>query len=69
MLTIAFDYSTDFSNAFDTFRRVLAIIHRFMFGCSYLHPSELRAQVFDKLLRALMAFELVAWILRDVRSV
>jgi len=64
MLAIAFDYFIDFSKAFDKFKRALTIIPRFMFGCSYLHSSELRAQLFDKLLQALTASELVAWILR-----
>jgi len=43
MLTIAFNYSTDFSKAFDKLRKALIIIHGFMFGCSYLHSSELHA--------------------------
>ena len=60
MLTIAFDYSTDFSKVFDKFRRVLIIISRFIFTCSYLHPAELHAQVYDKLVRALTASELRA---------
>ena len=41
MLPIAFNYSTDFSKVFDQFRRALAIVPIFMFGCSYLHLSEL----------------------------
>jgi len=65
VLIIALDYSTDFSNAFDRFRRALIIMRVFIFICSYLHSSELHAQVLDKLLRALTVFELVAWILRD----
>ena len=64
MLSIVFDYSTNFSMAFDKFRRTLIIIPRVMFGCFYLHSSELHAQVFDKLMRVLTAFEMVAWILR-----
>ena len=62
MLTIVFDYSTDFSKAFNTFRGALVVIRRLMFVCSYLHSSELHAQVFDKLIRALTVFEMVAWI-------
>ena len=50
MLIIAFDYSDDFSKAFDKFRRALIDIPRFIFRFSYLHSSELHAQVFDKLL-------------------
>ena len=50
MLTAAFDYFTDFSKAFDKFKRALIIISEFLFKCSYLHQSELHAQVFDKLL-------------------
>jgi len=64
ILIITFNYSTDSSKAFDKFRRALIDIPRFIFGCSYLHSSELYAQVFDKLLRALTSSELVAWILR-----
>ena len=37
VLLIAFDYSTNFSKAFEKFRRGLAIIPRFVFACSYLH--------------------------------
>jgi len=58
MLTTAFNFFTDFSMAFAKFRRALTIISIFLFKCSYLHPSELHAQVFDKLLRALTASEL-----------
>jgi len=68
MFTISFDHSTDFSEAFDKFRRALTITPTFMFGCSYLHSSELHAQVFDKLLRALTASELVAWITTEKRA-
>ena len=39
ILTIDFDYSTDFSKAFDKFRRTLTIISEFIFKCSYLHSS------------------------------
>jgi len=60
ILTSAFGYSFDFSKAFDMFSIALVIIHVFIFMCSYLHSSELHAQVFDKLLRALTASELVA---------
>jgi len=58
MLTIAFNRSTDFFKAFDKFRRALTLISRFIFTSSYLHSSELHAQVHDKLLRALTASEL-----------
>ena len=61
---ISYDHPTNFSKAFDKFMRALTITPTFMLGCSYLHSSELHAQVFDKLLRALTASELVAWILR-----
>jgi len=54
LFTIAFNHSKDFSKAWHTFKRAL-IISQFMFKCFYLHPSELRAQVFVKLLRDLMA--------------
>ena len=64
ILTTAFNFFTDFSKAFDKFRRALTIISAFLFKCSYLHPSELHAQLFDKLLRALMASEWVPWVMR-----
>jgi len=64
MLIIAFDCFADFSKAFDKFSRALIDIPRFIFWCSYLHSSELYAQVFDELLQALASSELVAWILR-----
>ena len=37
MLTIAFNYSPNFSKAFDKFRRVFTTIIGFMCMCSYLH--------------------------------
>ena len=49
MLAIAFDYSADFSKAFDKFTIALIVILRFMFKCSYSHSRESLAQVFDKL--------------------
>jgi len=58
MLKVAFNHSTNFSKAFNKFRRALIIISRFIFKFSYLHSSELHAQVHDKLLRALTASEL-----------
>jgi len=64
MLTTKFNFFTDFSKAFDKFRRALTIISAFLLKYSYLHPSELHAQVFDKLLRALTASE---WILSVMR--
>ena len=39
MSTIVFDYSTNFSKAFDKFRRALTLIARFLFKCSYLYSS------------------------------
>ena len=60
----AFTSFTDFSKAFDKFVRALVIISAFLFKCLYLHTSEFHAQVFDKLLRALTASELVAWTIR-----
>jgi len=50
LFTTVFNFFTNFSKAFDKFRRALTIIPAFLFKCSYLHPSELHAQVFDKLL-------------------
>jgi len=49
----AFTSFIDFSKAFDKFRRALTILFAFLFKCSYSHPSEFYAQVFDKLLWAL----------------
>jgi len=49
----AFTSFTDFSKAFDKFRRALTIPFAFLFKCSFSHPSEFHAQVFDKLLRVL----------------
>lgn len=60
MWSIMFPHSNDFSKAFDKFRRALTIVAIFITLFSYLHFSELPAQVFDKLLRALMASEAVA---------
>ena len=51
----AFPSFTDFLKAFDKFKRALPIISVVLFRCSYLHTSELHAQMFDKLLRALTA--------------
>ena len=51
MFTIVCNHSKDFAMAFGKFRRALTIILGFMFKCSYFHPSELQAQVFNKLLR------------------
>ena len=50
VLTTAFDYSSDFSKAFVVFKRALILTRVFIFVCSYLHSSELHAQVFDKLM-------------------
>jgi len=43
MLTSVFRFFTDFSKAFDEFKRALTIIFAFLFKCSYLHRSELHA--------------------------
>ena len=43
ILTSAFDYSSNFSNTFDMFRRALVVMHVFIFVCSYLHSSKLHA--------------------------
>jgi len=64
MFITTFTSCTDFSEAFDKFRRALVIISAFLFKCSYSHSSEFHAQVFDKLLRALTTSELVAWTMR-----
>jgi len=63
MLTTVFDFFTDFSKAFNKFRRAIIVIFAFLFKCSYLHPPQLLAQAFDKLLRALTTSEWVPWII------
>ena len=60
MLTTTCKYSTDFSEAFDKFKRALTIIPRFVFKCSNLHSSKLHTQMFNKLLQDSTVFELVA---------
>jgi len=60
LFTIVFNHSTDFSKASDKFKRALTIISPFIFKCFYLHPYELHAQVFNKILRFLTASEWVA---------
>ena len=60
MFVTAFTCFTDFSKAFDKFKRALTIISAFLFRCSYSPTSEFHAQVFAKLLRALTASELAA---------
>jgi len=62
ILLTAFDHCKDFSKAFAKFKRALTIVLEFIFKCSYSHSSELYARVFDKLVRDLIASELVAWI-------
>ena len=63
-MTSVFDYSSDFSKAFAMFGRALILICVFIFVCFYLNLSELHVQVFDKLIRALIASDLVARILK-----
>ena len=62
LFSITFNHSTDFLKACDKFKRALTIVLEFIFKCSYSHSSELYARVFDKLVRDLIASELVAWI-------
>jgi len=50
ILTIVFDYSFDFSKAYDKSMRALAIIDVVLLVFSYLHSSEMHALVYDKLL-------------------
>jgi len=64
MLATECNLFTDFSKAFNKFKRALAIVSAFLFKCSYLHPSEMHAQVFDKLLQPLMASEWAPWVVR-----
>jgi len=55
-----FDHFSDFSKACDTFIRALTIIDVSIPVFSYIHHSSMHAGVYDKLLRALTAFELEA---------
>jgi len=57
MFVTTFTSITDFSKAFYKFRRAPVIISALLFKCSYSHASELAAQIFDKLLRALTTSE------------
>jgi len=57
MFITAFTSFTDFSKAFDKFQSALTILSALLFKCSCSHAYELHAQMFDKLLRALTAFE------------
>ena len=50
MFITAFTSFTDFSKAFDKFKRALMIISAFLFKSCYSCASELHAQTFDKLL-------------------
>jgi len=52
-----FDHTFDFSKAFDKFMRALASFASSFLVFSCLHYCELNAITYDKLLRALLAFE------------
>ena len=64
-LTIAFDYSADFSKAFDEFKRALILFAPSLPVFSYSRDSEMHAAMHDKLLRALTASELMSRVLSD----
>ena len=64
-LIIAFDYSADFSKAFDEFKRALTLLTPSLPVLSYLHHSEIHGAMHDKLLRALTASELMSRVLSD----
>jgi len=64
MWTIFFTFSYNFSEALDKIKRILIV-----FGVIFViasHPvfSELWSQEFDKLLRGLMAFDLISQVLK-----
>ena len=60
--TTLFDHSSDFSMAYDTIMRALTIVDVSFPVFSYIHHSGMHATVYNKLLRALTASELLAWI-------
>jgi hypothetical protein len=64
MFILAFTSFADCSEAFDKLSRAFVVTFALLFKCFYLHSSEFHAQMFDKLLRALIASELAAWIMR-----
>jgi len=57
MWSTFFDHTFDFSTVFGKFERPLAFLPSSFIIPSSLHHSELHAITYDKLLRALMAFE------------
>ena len=65
MLIVAFDYSADFSKAFNEFKRALTLFAPSLLVFSYSHHSEMHAAMHNKLLRALTASELAARVLKD----
>ena len=66
MCTTFFDYSFDFSKAYDKFMRALTIIDVIFLVFSYLHSFEMHALVYDKLLRALKESEWSDLILNEI---
>ena len=65
MLITAFDYSADFSKAFDEFKRALTLFAPSLPVFSYSHHSEMHAAMHDKLLQVLTASELTPRVLSD----
>jgi len=63
--TTFFDYSLDFSMAFDKCKRTLTFFATILLVLSYSHHFEMHAKAHDKLLRALTASELMTRALRD----
>jgi len=61
--TTFFDYSLYFSMAFDKCKRAFTFFAMILIVFSYLHHSEMHAQVHDKLLRVLTASELMTRVL------
>jgi len=57
MWTTFFGHTFDFSMAFDEFKRPLTLFAPSFLLFSYSHLFEMHATTYDKLLRALMAFE------------
>jgi len=58
MWNTSFDHDFDFSMAFDEFNRPLTLFAPSLIVFSYSHQFEIHVMMYDKLLRALTAFEL-----------
>jgi len=65
MWSTFFGHAFDFSMRFDKCKRTLTFFAMILLVLSYSHHFEMHAKAHDKLLRALTAFELTTFILRD----